>query len=120
MDAGHYFGGDLQLGATGDLLAADGILESNQRILRRLLTNAGDYLWNPSYGAGLPQRIGMPLNEPDLATLVRSQIYREASVSQSPAPQVTSRQIANGIDMRIAYLQREQNQTATLSFEVTP
>jgi hypothetical protein len=119
-DAGHYFSGDLQLGATGDLLAVDGLLESNQRILRRLLTNKKDYIWQPGYGAGLPSRVGQPLNEPEMDSLIRSQMYLEESVSQNPAPQILTDPIANGIDVQISYVELETSKPATLSFQVTP
>ena len=119
-DAGHYFSGDLQLGATGDLLVADGMLESNQRILRRLLTNQGDYIWQPTYGAGLPAQIGQPLDEPELQSLITSQMYLEQSVLQNPAPQVTANAIPNGLDVQIAYVEAESNQAEMLSFQVTP
>jgi hypothetical protein len=119
-DAGHYFGGDLQLGATGDLLVADGLLESNQRVLRRLLTNQGDYIWQPGYGAGLPGRIGGTLNEPEMDSLITSQMYQEQSVSQNPAPQIVVNPIANGFDTQISYVEVGSNTPTTLSFQVTP
>jgi hypothetical protein len=120
MDAGHYFSGDLQLGATGDLLVADGLLETNQRVLRRLLTNQRDYLWQPDYGAGLPARIGQPMNEPEMDSLIRSQMYLEQSVSQNPPPQIITDAIPDGFNVKIQYVEASSNQLATLSFEVTP
>ncbi|WP_020472356.1 hypothetical protein [Zavarzinella formosa] len=119
-DIGHYFSGDLQLGATGDLLVADGVLESRQRILRRLLTNPKDYIWQPGYGAGLPGKIGLPLDEAALDTLIRSQMFLEQSVVQNPAPQIFTSPIPNGIDAQIQYVEAGSAQTATLSFDVTP
>lgn len=118
-DIGHYFSGDLQVGATGDLLVADSFLESNQRILRRLLTNQGDYLWQPKYGAGLPKRIGMPRDDAETTSLVTSQMYLEDSVSQNPAPQVLASPIANGLNMQIQYVEKESSQPVTLSFQVS-
>ena len=119
-DAGHFFSGDLQLGATGDLLAVDSVLESQQRVLRRLLTNQQDYIWEPGYGAGLPAQIGMPLNEAELDALIRSQMFLEDSVVQNPAPQIVTSQIPNGIDVQIQYVEADSSQPATLSFNVTP
>jgi hypothetical protein len=119
-DAGHYFSGDLQVGATGDLLVADSVLESQQRILRRLLTNQGDYIWQPGYGAGLPGEIGQPLDEPELETLIKSQMYLEQSVVQNPAPQVITDLIPNGINVQIQYVEIDSALPATLSFDVTP
>lgn len=119
-DVGHYFSGDLLTNATGDLLAVDGIQESQQRILRRLLTNPRDYLWQPEYGAGLPAQIGRPLDDNAIDTLVRSQMLLEQSVSQNPAPQVLTRPIANGVDMHIQYVEVDSGRQTVLSFSVTP
>lgn len=120
MDAGHYFSGDLLVSATGDLLAVDTIDESQQRILRRLLTNPRDYLWQPGYGAGLPAQIGQPLDENAIDALVRSQMLLEQSVSQNPAPQVLINPIANGLDMHIQYVELDSGRPTVLNFSVTP
>jgi hypothetical protein len=119
-DIGHFFSGDLQLGATGDLLVVDSVLESQQRILRRLLTNPQDYIWHPDYGAGLPGKIGLPLDESALDSLIRSQMFLEESVVQNPAPQVITSLIPNGIDVQIQYVEADSSQPTTLSFDVTP
>src|SRR5690348_6194894 len=96
-DAGHYFSGDLQLSANGGLLNADSSLESQQRILRRLMTNPGSYLWEPNYGAGLPRRIGSPFDIAEMTALIRSQMYIEESVQQQTEPQITVTPIMNGL-----------------------
>lgn len=119
-DASQYFGSDLTLSATGDLLVADGLEESKQRILRRLLTNPGDYLWEPDYGAGLPTYIGRPLDQAALTALIKAQMYQEASVAHDPEPQVAVQAIANGLSVQIAYTYAPTGQTATLAFDVTP
>ena len=85
-DAFQYFGSDLTLSATGDLLAADGLDGCTQRILRRLLTNPGDYLWQPDYGAGLPSYIGRPLDQAALTALIKSQMYQQANLSFDVTP----------------------------------
>ena len=119
-EAAHYFGGDLALSATGDLLPADGIEESKQRILRRLLTNPGDYLWHPDYGAGLPSYIGRPLDAAALSSLIKSQMYAEGGVSQDPEPLIALQPIPNGISVRIGYTALPSGQPAYLNFDVTP
>ena len=119
-DAGHFFSGDLQLSATGDLLAVDSLLESNQRILRRLSTNQQDYIWNPGYGAGLPQKIGGTIDEPELDSLIRSQMFLEQSVVQNPQPITQVSPIENGFSLQIQYVEADTLTPATLSFEVTP
>ena len=119
-DVGHDFSGDLQVGATGDLLVVDSFLESNQRILRRLLTNQRDYLWQPGYGAGLPKRIGQPVNEAETEALIRSQMFLEDSVSQTPPPQVRTDDIPNGLNVQIQYVEVDANKPTKLTFQVTP
>jgi phage baseplate assembly protein W len=118
-DIAHYFSSDLGLGATGGLQVASGSLESQQRILRRLMTNPGDYIWEPEYGAGLPRFIGAKLDLPALTALIRSQMYLEASVQQQPEPQVTVTPLLNGIYARIVYVEAETGRTEVLAFEVT-
>src|SRR5436190_392695 len=119
-DAAHYFGSDLTVSANGDLLVADGLEESKQRVLRRLLTNPRDYLWEPLYGAGLPSYIGLPLDEPAISALIKGQMYLEADVSHDPEPQVTLQLIPNGISARIVYTSVENGEPVLLSFDVTP
>ncbi|MDY3551396.1 hypothetical protein R5W24_000472 [Gemmata sp. JC717] len=119
-DIAHYFSSDIGLGATGGVQVAEGTLESQQRILRRLLTNPGDYIWEPEYGAGLPRYIGEKLDIVALTALIRSQMYLEASVQQQPEPQITATPIQNGIYVRIVYVEAETGRTEVLAFEVTP
>lgn len=87
-DLHHEFGSDLVVGAGGDLLTASGALLGQQRVLRRLLTNPGDYIWNLSYGAGLPAMVGQIIDSPRIAGIARSQMLQEAAVAQSPPPTV--------------------------------
>lgn len=118
-DVAHYFSSDLGLGATGGLQVAEGSLLSQQRILRRLLTNPGDYIWEPGYGAGLPRFIGQKLDLTALTALIRSQMYLEGSVQQQPEPQIELTPILNGIFVRIVYVEAQTGRTETLAFEVT-
>lgn len=119
-DAAHFFGADLAISAGGDLLTADGLTESQQRVLRRLLTNQRDYLWEPLYGAGLPSYIGLPLDEAEVSALIKAQMYLEADVSHDPEPQVSLQAIPNGVSARIAYTSVENGEPVLLSFDVTP
>ena len=119
-DAFHYFNSDLTLSASGDLLTADGETATTQRLLRRLLTNARDYLWHPEYGAGLPGTIGAPLVVAELTALVQSQMYLEAGVAHDPEPRVTLTPIPNGVSARIVYTGVESGDPVLLNFDVTP
>ena len=64
---------------TGDL-AGDGAALTQQRVLRRLLTNPGDYIWQLGYGAGLGQFVGRPGVPAAIAGVAGAQILLEAAV----------------------------------------
>ena len=120
MDIFAYLGNDLEPSATGDLLTADSVTRSKQRVLRRLLTNPGDYIWHPEYGAGLPSRIGTLLDIEEITGLIRSQIFEEASVQKEPEPVITVTPIPNGVSVGIRYVEAESGQESNLQFSVTP
>lgn len=121
-DLYHYWGADLQPGNTGDLMPVSGTIRGQQRILRRLLTNPGDYIAQPNYGAGLPQYVGQPMDVAKITALIRSQILLEDAVAPTPAPQITVQQTApdlTGLAVRIAYNDAATNSPVVLSFNVT-
>jgi hypothetical protein len=117
-DIAHVYGGDLAVSANGDLLLTDSVDLSNQRILRRLLTNPGDYIWHPEYGAGLPKMIGMPIDVDSVKAIIVSQIFLEATVQRSPQPIITVQSFPNGMFVQITYTEADSGQTVTLSFDV--
>lgn len=122
-DVGHIFGNDLQVGASGDLAAVRGTEFSTQRVLRRLLTPVGGYIFHPEYGAGLPQDIGEPLTEIKLTEIrakILSNILLETSVAQNPPPQITLRPIPNGLFCQIDYIVSDTRQPASVSFSLEP
>ena len=118
VDLDHTFGGDLSVSRNGDLLQASGLTRSQQRILRRLLTNPGDYLWQPAYGAGLRAAIGSTLTSSTLIGTVRAQLALESSVAQHPAPVISVQPLFNCLNMSIQYTDTESGPT-TLSFDVS-
>jgi hypothetical protein len=95
-DISQVIGSDLALGPTGDLAAVVDPTEGTQRVLRRLLTNPGDYIWNLTYGAGLGSMVGSPASAPAIQGLITSQMLQEAAVAQSPLPQVSVSSDNNG------------------------
>lgn len=120
-DLSHYFGDDLSVNETGDFASVTGTLRGQQRVLRRLLTNPGGYLFEPPYGAGLPSFIGLPLDVPKLTALIRSQMALEDSVAQLPAPVITVAATApdpTGIAVSIQYNDAQTNTPVVLSFNV--
>ena len=118
-DLAHEFGADLQAGPTGDLALADGPALGRQRVLRRLLTNPGDYIWHPTYGAGLARFVGQPASASRIRAVVRSQIFREAAVARSPEPVVEVRAGTDGrVFVSIRYADAESGAAQTISFRV--
>ncbi|WP_293857186.1 hypothetical protein [uncultured Alsobacter sp.] len=118
-DIDHLFGSDLTASGSGGLLAVDGSQRGLERVLRRLLTNPGDYIWHPEYGAGLPRWVGETLDVEALTSLIRSQIFLEAAVARTPEPVITVSPILNGVVVRIVYSDAETGKQLTLSFDVS-
>lgn len=112
----HQVGSDLAFGPTGDLAVADGPDLGRQRVLRRLLTNQGDYIWNLQYGAGLPGKVGQVANAPAISGLIRGQMRLEAAVAQTPAPSV---KVSAGTDgtvfAQVQYADAQTGATQVLS-----
>ena len=92
-DAFLTWGSDLASSPTGDLASASGAVLGRQRVLRRLLTNPGDYVWQPTYGAGLARFIGQPANPAAIRAAIRAHIFREPAVARQPEPVI---EIASG------------------------
>lgn len=117
-DLWHIIGGDLDAAATGDVLQVDGLDETSQRLLRRLITNPGDYVWHPEYGAGLGSKVGELYDAGAIIGLIRSQIFLEANVARTPAPVITVTPIPDGMSARIQYYDNSTGVLATLAFNV--
>jgi hypothetical protein len=114
QDLDHDFGGDLALGPTGDLATVTGTVLGQQRVLRRLLTNAGDYIWHLAYGAGLPAVIGTPVDAATIEGIVLGQIFLEAAVARSPAPVVEVQSTGSLVSLSITYADAVEGSTQTL------
>jgi hypothetical protein len=118
-DLALQFGGDLSVNPTGDIALADGQVLTEQRVLRRLLTNPGDYIWQLSYGAGLGQFVGLPGAPAAINGTTRAQILQEAAVAQTPAPVVATTGSVDGtVTLTIRYADAATGQTNLLSFSV--
>jgi phage baseplate assembly protein W len=122
-DASHQWGSDLALGPTGDIASVSGQLLGQQRVLRRLLTSPGDYIWQLDYGAGLARFIGRPVNAMQINAVVRSQIFKEPTVARQPEPvidvQISPGGAAGTVYVYIRYVDAESRQTQVLTFSVT-
>ncbi|BDD93545.1 hypothetical protein PanNE5_29850 [Pandoraea sp. NE5] len=129
-DLNHMWGSDLTVSASGDLQLVGGADQTQQRILRRLMTNPrgpavggtppepGDYIFHLDYGAGLPREVGRTLDAGRIRAKIRGQILREASVARRPAPVINVQAIASGVSVSIRYTDAATGQPATLSFNV--
>lgn len=95
-DVSHAWGSDWTPSPTGALALTSGADEAEQRILRRLLTNPGDYPWHPGFGAGLGRFVGSPANTGRIAAVVRRQVLLDEAVAPSPEPKVTVRGDTSG------------------------
>lgn len=123
-DFDHYIGGDISASSSGNIATCTGTLRGQQRVLRRLLTNPGDYIFEPEYGGGLPQWVGRTAELAKLRAVIVGQMALEPSVAKTPTPQVNLSQIANsdggGFAVAIAYTDAATGEPVALSFNVTP
>lgn len=117
-DLYQWYGGDVSSSATGDFQAVTGDTRSQQRIVRRLCTNPGDYIFHPEYGGGLPKLIGSNASVSDVKAIVQSQMRLEDSILQLPAPVVTVTPITNGMQIQIQYTDALTRKPVLLSFDV--
>jgi hypothetical protein len=122
-DIFHIWATDLATSATGDLVVATGTTLGQQRVLRRLLTNPGDYIWHTDYGAGLGRFVGSPANETQITAIIRSQIFHEATVAETPAPiinvQISPAGALSTVYVDIRYTDSSSGQTQMLTFSVS-
>lgn len=124
QDLSHQWGDDLALGPGGDLAVSGGSTLAGQRILRRLLTNPGDYIWQLTYGAGLGSLIGQPLSPTRVNALIRAQIFKESAVARSPEPVINvshdSSAAAGVFYVSITYTEATSGDARVLSFSFGP
>lgn len=119
-DLQHYYGNDLAIGPTGDLAVVTGSEQVKERLLRRLLTSQGDYIWHLDFGAGLPKFIGQPARADRIAAVVRAQMALEADVVQSPEPLISVQDGHNtSVTVTIRYADAKTGQVQTVFVPVT-
>lgn len=103
---------------TGSILPSTATVEGEQRVLRRLLTNPGSYLWHLEYGAGLPQYVGQPVVLSAINSLIVSQMFLEDTVARDPLPTVRTTPIVDGISVNISYADNRVGRIVTLGFDI--
>lgn len=119
-DASLVWRGDLSANPVGDIATCSHSELSQQRLLRRLLTNAGDYLWYPEYGAGLAQFIGLPCDTSAIKARIRSQIFADGTILTTPEPIIDVQNSADGsIYVQIRYIEMDSGVVQTVSFAVS-
>jgi hypothetical protein len=119
-DAMLIWGGDLSIGATGDIALASGSVLGQQRVLRRLLTNTNAYVWHPQYGASLGTFVGGLADERQITGAIRSQILVESSVARQPAPTVAAVvDVSKGLFISIGYVDAVIASTESLAFSLS-
>lgn len=126
-DLNQGWGSDLSPSPSGDLSTSADDLRTQQRIIRRLMTCPADpannlppdYIWHPTYGAGLPRYIGSDASEGEIAGVVRGQMLLEPAVAQKPAPTVTIQKITDGLSLTLGYTDAVSGQPQVLSFSAT-
>ena len=116
---------------TGSITPSTATVEGEQRVLRRLLTNPGSYLWHLEYGAGLPQYVGQPAQNrpvtpgesPDqlpnqISALILSQMLLEDTVARDPLPKVRTRSYVDGLSVNISYADNNVGRIVMLGFDI--
>jgi len=129
-DLYHWWQQDWTLLPDGDLFLCGGIqktsapvpvsatIEGEQRVLRRLLTAAGTYIWHPEYGAGLPGYVGSTPQLDALTALIMGQVLLEDCVAKDPLPSVITTPILNGVMVNITYVDNNVGRQVTVGFDI--
>lgn len=117
-DVAHLWGQDIRLSPTGDLGRVNRHPKSQERVIRRLMTNPGEYVFHPNYGGGLPQMVGQNIDLSKIRARIEGQMMLETSVVRDPPPQVDVREIPGGVAVKVQYLSLPDKQPVSLSFDV--
>jgi hypothetical protein len=113
---------NLAVNAQGDFATVAQEELTVQRILRRLLTNPGDLLAHPEYGAGIKRYIGQILTTEkygEIQSNIVSQILLESAVAKNPPPVVELQAYPNAINADITYYSASTNKPYSFSFEIS-
>lgn len=102
---------------------ASSIDNCTQRILRVLLTAAGDYIWHTGYGIGAGKYVGKGLSPQVLQQIkaaFRGQILSDPDVASNPPPALDfNTKTANVLAVTITYTYAPTGKPQTLSFNVS-
>jgi len=118
-DLHQGWAGDLFVGPTGDFVTVTGPALGTERVLRRLLTNPGDYVWQPGYGAGLARFVGEPADAAAIQAVIRMQMLLELAVARVPEPVIDVQSDPGGtLSVQIRYADADTAEARTLSIEM--
>ena len=130
-DIAQIWGNDLNVSSSGDLLTVDGLQLTVQRLVRRLMTRGyqpasvdqpawtGEYIWHPTYGGSLPQRVGGAFNYRLITAQIQAQIFQEQSIAQNPLPVISFLYGApSTLTVTIVYTLKATGQQQQLTFDV--
>lgn len=119
VDLALQFGGDISIGPAGDIAVIDGPALTQQRVLRRLLTNSDDYIWQLGYGAGLGQFVGQPAAPAAITGVARAQLLQETAIAQTP-PLVINTVVGNDgtVTLSLRYANAASGQTDNVSISI--
>ncbi len=118
-DVQMNWAGDLSSSLTGDLVTVSGPELGTERVLRRLMTNPGAYIWHPEYGAGLGQFVGQPADPTAIEALIRSQMALEAAVAVQPEPVIVVQSDPGGsFSVQISYVDAETANSQALTIQL--
>lgn len=110
---------DVSTSATGDLVTVALPALGTERVLRRLLTNPGDYIWHPEYGAGLGSFVGQPIDVASMQALIRSQMLLEPAVAVQPEPVVIVQSDPTGtLFVQVRYADADTAEVVSVNIQV--
>lgn len=118
-DLYHYVGTDLSASPSGDLLPVTDTERRKQKVFRRLITNPGELVFHPEYGAGLGSKIGQSVNVNEWSALILGQMKLEDCVARTPEPTVKLNIIDNGVNVYVKYTDAVSGTAEFLNFDIT-
>jgi len=109
--------GTLQVGTDGDYISSGGEEFLRKLIIRRLITQPGEFLYNPTYGVGLRDKEPLPTSDlPKLQAQIELQLQREPEIKNvATTLTLTSDNI---LTVQVQATLRKTNQQVVLSMPI--
>lgn len=121
MEFYNIVGNDLERSTTDTIALVSGENETQQRIVRRLLTPVFSYVWHPNYGCGLSEYVGSEITASDVRQLkgiILKQLFLEDRVARNPVPTVSININTSLMTIGITYKEVPSEKIFTFSFTV--